>query len=466
MGSVRSKITLTAVIVTAVALALAAAFLLRGLRGSLLAEIDDSVSDQAWDISVAVEDLATLNANPILNDQETLQVVFDDTGELYLANDIGVDGAEIVAELPFEQADFVDEPLVVDASIETATDTPGSEKMRAALAPVVLLDAADTDPLTYVLIGRSIGSVDSTVAATRTQLLIVFPLLTAFVGLLAWWLTGRALRPVELMRREVDDISAGDLSRRVSQPGSQDEIGSLAETMNGMLTRLEGSSTRQRQFVSDAAHELRTPLASIAAQLDVDATHPDTADLSQTAAAVRGEVGRMQHMIDSMLQLARSDQGRTLEVNRLVDLDELVRTSAQRVPKPEHITLDVTRVSPTEARGDEMALVRLFDNLIANAYRHASTRVDLGVGADESGVWVTVDDDGSGIAVAERDAVFERFVRLDEARTRDGGGSGLGLALCRDIAVQHGGNVFVVDSPIGGAEFVVRLPASGSTSLG
>lgn len=458
MNSVRSRITLTAVVITAVALALAAAFLLRGLRGSLLEEIDDSVSDQAWDISVNVEDEATLFANPILNDAETLQVVFDETGEIYLANDLGVEGSEIVAELPFAQSDFEEDPLVVDASIETATDTAGSENMRAALAPVVLLDASATDPFTYVLVGRSASSVDSTVAATRNQLVIVFPLLTAFVGVLAWWLSGRALRPVELMRREVDDISAGDLSRRVSEPVSKDEIGSLATTMNGMLARLEASSTRQRQFVSDAAHELRTPLASIAAQLDVDAAHPETADSLATASAVRVEVSRMQQMIDSMLQLARSDQGRELDTSRLLDLDELVRTSAGRVPKPENIALDLSRVAPAEVRGDEGAFVRLFDNLIANAYRHASTRVDLGVGTDDAGAWVTVDDDGSGIAVADREKVFERFVRLDESRTRDVGGSGLGLALCRDIASQHGGSIFVIDSPIGGAEFVVRLP--------
>ncbi len=458
MGSVRSRITITAVVVTAIALAIAATFLLQGLRGSLLDQIDDSVSDQAFDISVNVEDTETLNALQGFNDLETLQVVFDDAGTLYFANDLGVEVQEILRELPYGDSDFALDPLVVDASIDTATDTPGSDDMRAALAPVVLLDAGDADPLTYVLVARATASVDATVASTRNQLLVVFPVLTALVGILAWWLTGRALRPVDRLRREVDDISAGDLSRRVSESGSRDEIDALAVTMNGMLGRLEGSTARQRQFVSDAAHELRTPLASIAAQLDVDATHPDIADHPATATAVRGEVNRMQQMIDSMLQLARSDQGRALDTHRLLDLDELVRASAGRVPKPEHIELDISRVSPVEVRGDDGALTRLFDNLITNAYRHARQRVDLGVGADDAGVWVTVDDDGAGVAEHDREAVFERFVRLDEARTRDAGGSGLGLALCRDIAMQHGGSVFVVDSPLGGAEFVVRLP--------
>ncbi|MEM7094943.1 MAG: ATP-binding protein [Actinomycetota bacterium] len=446
-------------IVTAIALAIAAIVLLSGLRGSLLDEIDDSVSDQAWDYSINVFEIGSLETVPILNDEETLLVIFDETGELFLANDTGVEVSEILLELPVRDSLEIDEPLLVDASIETSTETTGKTSLRAAITPAFFEEQDIDDPYLFVLVARSTEGVDETVASTRNRLLVLFPLLTALVGLLAWWITGRSLRPVDVMRREVDEISAGDLSRRVSELGSQDEVGRLATTMNSMLGRLESSTAQQRQFVSDAAHELRTPLASIAAQLDVDAAHPDSADRAATAVSVRSEVDRMQHMIESMLALARSDQGRSPEVSTLLDLDEIARTAASRVPKPETVALDLSGIEPVEVRGDQGSLLRVVDNLLANAYRHAGSLVALSVGSDQGGTWLTVDDDGSGVPADKREAVFERFVRLDEARTRDAGGSGLGLALSREIAKAHGGTLFVIDSTQGGAQFVLRLPS-------
>lgn len=440
-------------------MAVAAIFLVQGLRSSLLEQLDDSISDQVVDLAVNITDFETLSSATALNDIDTLQVIIAEADpDVYLANDLGIQGSEILDEIPLQDSLLDLDPIIVDASLTTATDTPGSNKMRVAFAPLILDDQPLDDPVIYALVGRVVGPIDDTVAATQNRLLIVFPLVVAGVALLAWWITGRALRPVDIMRREVDEISATDLERRVSEAGSSAEIDQLATTMNRMLDRLQSSATRQQQFVSDAAHELRTPLASVAAQLDVDAAHPDAADQVATAAAVRGEVTRMQTMIDSMLVLARSDQGAQPHVSKLLDLDEVARVAAGRVPKPAHIALDVSAVMPAEARGDEAALLRIADNLLANAYRHAASAVHLASGEDVDGVWLTVDDDGDGVPAASREAVFERFVRLDEARTRDAGGSGLGLALAREIATGHGGNLFAMDSSLGGARFVLRLP--------
>lgn len=442
------------------ALAVAAIVLLSGLRTSLIEQLDDSVGDQAIDYSVNVVDLASLDTVGFLYDIDTLLVIFDDTGAILLDNDTGVESDEVLAEVPFAESLVDADPLLFDVSIESATDTSGSDAMRAAVTPLFLQDQLDDDPALYVMVARSMAPIDATVASTRNRLMVIMPLLVLLVAGLAWWLTGRSLRPVDHLRDEVDDITAGDLRRRLTEPGSGDEIDRLAQTMNGMLTRLDESVQRQQQFVSDAAHELRTPLASMAAQLDVDAAHPASADLASTADTVRQDVSRMQQLIDSLLVLARSDQSDVQIERRLVDLDETARVAANRVVRPEAIRLDTSQLHPVETRGDAGALGRIFDNLVANAYRHATTQVVVASGGDEHWVWATVDDDGAGVPEASREQIFERFVRLDEARTRDRGGSGLGLALAREIALAHGGELFVTTAELGGARFVLRLPGA------
>ena len=464
MRSLRVRIALTAAAVTAVALSIAAVFVLRGLERSLLDQLDDAISDQVIDYDLNITDYASFETVGSLNDIDTLLVIFDEADpEPWLANDLGVQVREVVDELPFARSLLLDDPLVVDASIQSATDTPGADSMRAAIVPLFLDDQPVDDPIIYAMVARATGPIDETVAATRNRLMLALPALVVLVGALAWWLTGRALRPVDRLRNEVDEITAGDLRRRVTESRSADEVDRLAVTMNDMLERLEESSQRQQQFVSDAAHELRTPLASMAAQLDVDASHPEGADHAATARSVRAEVDRMRDLVDALLALARSDQGRApVGELRLVDLQEIARASAQRVPKPPHVALTAHELPPVEARGDESALSRIVDNLLANAYRHAASGVAIAVGQDTDGGWLTVEDDGAGVPVHSREAIFERFVRLDEARDRDRGGSGLGLALSRELAVAHGGRLFVTDGAAGGARFVLRLPPSDS----
>ncbi len=290
------------------------------------------------------------------------------------------------------------------------------------------------------------------------SLAVGVPLLVALVGVGEWVLAGRALRPVESIRAEVAEITAGDLHRRVPQPPIDDEIGRLARTMNAMLGRLEASADRQRQFVSDASHELRSPLAALLAQVEVARARPQAADWSAVADAVADEGARIWRVVDDLLLLARSDEGHLLPRRDAVDIDELVLADAARLRVQGKVHVDLTGVGAGRVAGDREQLQRVVRNLADNAERHASSAVTFSVDEIEGWVQLVVADDGPGIPPDQRRRVFERFARLDTARNRATGGTGLGLAIVGEVVAAHGGFVEVADSAIG-ARMVVRLPA-------
>jgi signal transduction histidine kinase len=282
------------------------------------------------------------------------------------------------------------------------------------------------------------------------------------MGLATWYFTGRALRPVEAIRLEAEEITGTTMHRRVPEPDTDDEVGRLARTMNAMLTRLETSSQKQRQFVSDASHELRTPLASIRANLEVALRNEQSADWPEVARRVLAEDERMEDTVAELLELARLDESEgplPIETYPEVDLDEVV---SDLVITPRRVPVDTTKVSAGRVHGREDQLSRAIRNLVDNAARHASTKVAVSLTTDDDNGWVVllVDDDGTGIAPEDRTRVFERFTRLDEGRARDAGGLGLGLALVKGIVESHRGMVSIDDSPLGGARFVVMLPAA------
>jgi signal transduction histidine kinase len=218
------------------------------------------------------------------------------------------------------------------------------------------------------------------------------------------------------------------------------------------------AAERQRRFVADAAHELRSPVSSIRQHAEVASAHPATTDLHELATTVRAEGLRLQALVEDLLLLARLDEGRTM-ATRDVDLDDLVLTEANRLRSVTTDDIRTTDVGAARVRGDARSLERLVRNLGDNAARHAAT-VAFGLAAENGHVTLTVDDDGPGIPVADRDRVFERFVRLDEGRGRAEGGTGLGLAIARDVARAHGGEVTLADSPLGGLRAEARLPAA------
>ena len=305
---------------------------------------------------------------------------------------------------------------------------------------------------------RSLDEVNSTVHDISTLMFFAVPALIALVAAAAWYFAGRALRPVEEIRTEAEAITGSTMHRRVPDPRTDDEVGRLARTMNAMLDRLETSAQRQRQFVSDASHELRSPLASIRANLEVALRHGDRADWPAVASRALAEDQRMEDTVTELLELARVDETQDaipLESLPEVDLDELVLDETVRVSR---VPIDTTRVSAGRVHGRREQLSRVIRNLVDNAQRHAATRVALTLGNGDGRVELTVDDDGPGIRVEDRERVFDRFTRLDAGRARDAGGLGLGLSMVKAIVEQHGGTVVIEDAPIGGARIAVRLP--------
>lgn len=307
---------------------------------------------------------------------------------------------------------------------------------------------------------QSTDELDRTVHSVSTVLLFAVPAMIALVALAAWYFAGRALRPVEAIRLQAESITGTTINRRVPEPDIDDEVGRLARTMNAMLDRLETSSQKQRQFVSDASHELRSPLASIRTNLEVALRHPDRTDWPAVANRALTEDVRMEDTVSELLELARLDETAgpaPLATLPEVDLDELVlddTVQQRRVP------VDTARVSAGRVHGRREQLTRVVRNLLDNAARHASTTVAVGLVTADDVVELTVDDDGPGIPPDERERVFDRFTRLDDGRARDAGGLGLGLSMVRAITEHHGGTVSVEDAPLGGARLRVRLPAA------
>lgn len=323
--------------------------------------------------------------------------------------------------------------------------------------PVLVVSEELDDDQTLVL-AVAIDDDAETLATVATLLAIAVPLLLLLVAVTTWLVVGRALRPVERIREEVDGITAERLHQRVPVPETADEIAALATTMNGMLDRLDAAATAQRRFVSDASHELRSPLATIRQHAELAQAHPEVTSIGELAEVVSEEGLRLQGIVESLLLLARLDEGASTR-GEAVDLDDIALGEVRRL-RAAGLDVDGSGIAAARVHADPRLLGQLVRNLADNAVRHSRGRVAIGVVPADGHVFVMVEDDGAGVPLEERERIFERFVRLDEARSRDAGGSGLGLAIARGIAVSAGGTLMVDDSRWGGARFVLALPVA------
>jgi len=434
--SVRVRITAAALAVVGTALIVAAVMLVLLLRRYEFSALDDEVRMRAGDVAELAQrgELPPVLANT--GRDTVIQVVCD--GRVTAAS-TAVRGSAPLWTFP---------PGTDDPSLRTVGDD------RVAATRVVMPCGSAT-----VYAAAPLSHVFATVDEMEILLAVVVPALILLVGLTTWRLVGRTLEPVEAIRREVAEISANALDRRVPVPGTADEIDRLAGTMNGMLDRLEAANRRQRTFVADASHELRSPLAVIRARLEAGLARPGSVDLKALATGWLDEQARLERLVDDLLLLARADEGSAVGTHDLVDLDELVLAEARDLQARGTVTVDGAGISAGRVRGDREQLRRVVRNLLDNAEHHAAHTVSVALHQDEDLVELVVGDDGPGIPPDERQRVFERFVRLDGDRNRRGGGAGLGLSIVRDIVAAHGGTAEAADAERG-ARFVVLLPAA------
>ena len=313
-----------------------------------------------------------------------------------------------------------------------------------------------------VYAGESLEANLETVSAITTLLLAGIPVLVMLVGFITWWAAGRALRPVRRVTHALSEITASDLHRRVPETGGRDEIGSLTTTVNATLHRLDVAVARQRRFVADASHELRGPLASLRADLEISVEHPEHTPWATVVTNTVIDVERLQHLTDDLLLLARLDATHTPN-HVVVDLASIV-LEATGAGSGEITIHRVELETPAFVVGNLSQLDRLIRNLIDNAAVHATGQVTIGIDRTGESVHLHIADDGPGIGDGDRERIFEPFVRLDDARTRDTGGTGLGLAIVHDIATSHHATITISDTAPHGATFTVTFPAAHGTS--
>ncbi len=452
MASVRVRVTAIAAVLVAVVLVAASVVLLQMQRARLTENLDNTLrlrvdslvaeAGTADDPSNSAPDPVRLTESVREGEVGVLQIVADDgrvvaasynaAGDPPLTSSPapGTEAFTNVPELPLDDDPFRIFSRTVDANGNSFT----------------FHAAASRDPI------------EESLTELRNGLGVVLPLVVALLSLLIWTLVGRTLRPIEAVRREVADMGGAELHRRVPVPPTDDEVGRLARTMNGLLDRIEQSSIRQQRFVSDASHELRSPLTRMRSELEVDLTHPESADPTATHRSVLDETVNLQHLVEDLLHLAQSDAGATATTIEPVDLDDLVLSEARRLRARSRNRIDTASVAAGQVRGDPAQLRRVVRNLAENADRHARSTVAFTVVESAGTVELCVTDDGPGVPEAEREAVFERFRRLDASRSATTGGTGLGLSIVKDIVLRHDGTVYVGPNDPSGARFVVTLP--------
>lgn len=448
---VRKRSTAAAVAVVAGALLTAGLILLALLETTLTASTESAARQKTQDI------VAQLAVDQDIEDASEYVTNTGHPGQyLQLVN---AAGAVIAGS----------EPRAVGQSLSGLRPEPGfTLTQRVSSLPnignnddflVVVTGALVGGARVFVVVASSVQLQAETVSTVGWLMLGAAPLLLTVVAVSVWFLVGRSLRQVENIRGQVARIDAQRLDGRVDVPPTKDELEALAVTMNTMLKRLQASDREQRRFVSDASHELRSPLATLSAGVEIAAADPSGRMWLQLKDDLAGETARMRYLVDDLLTLARTNDGGLTRPDVDVDLDDVVDQEVRRLRaiSTHQVTADLT---PVRIKGDSLRLAQVLRNVLDNADRHAVSRVRVSLRPSGAGAVLTVDDDGEPVPERDRERVFERFVRLDESRSREGGGSGLGLAIAAGIMAAHHGSIRATETPAGECRFEMNFPVA------
>jgi two-component system OmpR family sensor kinase len=464
--TVRWRLTLWYVSALAVALFLVGGLIYVLLARALYTRIDESLhvvieiamTSLGNDLGEGqdVADAARSTAAELASNLQML-TIYDAAGHRLAAD--GLDEDLRIELPPIDEIPFDDEWLV---TVREHGDP--DDRHRLAMRRVTIA-AFDT---TYILVaGRSLEPTDEELESLRRILAYVGPIALVLAGFGGWFLAHQSLSPVVAMAERARRIGVEDLSGRLPVANPRDELGRLAETFNELLGRLEASLLQQRRFMADASHELRTPVATArtAASVALQQLHRDESDYRQALQIIDEQAARLSRIVDDMFTLARADAGNYPVHRGPMYLDEVVEEvarSARVLGAARRLTIAVAAVPSASFTGDEDLVRRLIANLVDNAIRHAppGSTVAVTLTSDADRYLVRVSDRGPGIPPEAQPRIFERFYRVDAARTYDGG-AGLGLALARWIAREHGGDVTLTESSDAGTTFTVVLPNRG-----
>jgi signal transduction histidine kinase len=437
----RTRIAATAAIVSAAIIAVGGLLIMASIRAHLYSGVDQVVQIRAAEVADQLAKSSAPTRMQLPGDTEfAVEVV---SGGRLIAASADLDEDDRFG-LPEQPAGNVE----VFGRDELPFDDDGPYRITAQ-------GVETTEGTMTVFVAVSIEDLREDIAEAARIGAIGLGTLTVILAGVMWLALQRAIAPMEAIRAQADMITGQNLHSRVPESRRFDEIGRLARTINRMLGRLERSAEQQRRFVADAAHELRSPIASLRVQLE---TSRDGAGVQVREDDLLHETIRMENLVDQLLLLAHADADTPWLRMTTTDLDDVIDAAVASAVPREGVDIDTRGVEPVQMVGDANSLRQLVQNLVQNAVRHAGHRVVISVTDEADLAVVVVEDDGPGVPVESRDEIFERFVRLDEARGREAGGSGLGLAIVQEIARAHGGSARVETSSLGGARFVVELP--------
>ncbi len=451
----RARLTVTATAALAVALAAGAWLGVHALAGSLVSALDGTARQGADQVAALIDANRLPDPVPVAGGTVIVQVLGAD-GRIRA----GSPGADLLV------------PLLSGHQLATAVGTGDAVTLDGgpyAVPGPMRVVAVRADGGQTVIAGVSFTQVRTSITTLFHSALIGTPVLIILLAGVNWLVIGSALRPITSLRKGAQDITGAVGPRRLPVPETRDEVHSLAVTLNDMLSRLQAAEARQRELVSDTAHELRSPIASIRAQLEVALDHPHGVDWREGASDLLADTLRLSRLAEDLLVLARLDEraagaaaaGQPIDLQAVAH-ETVARYASARVPVTMNGAGDAGNLP---VLGDQAGLARVVGNLVDNGVRYARTGVSVGVGRDGGRALLTVTDDGPGVPAADWQRVFDRFTRLDDGRARedgDTGGAGLGLAIVRGIVHAHGGEVWLEDAAPGLRAVVgLRISAPG-----